>query len=780
MMLSPVRLWVSVVFLSGLALGRAGAESTPGILSLWYDKPAEFSVAQNEFPAKYRTLLNTALPIGNGRLGALIKGGVEKEFLPLNEDTLWTGGLDPSGEVLKMGSYQALGNLIINLPGHETFTEYRRSLDLGDGIARVSYTANGIHYRREYFASYPGHVIVVHLAADKPGSYTGSVVFNDEHSGFQTMENNRMTIAGCLDNALKYETQILVVNEGGSQAVHHDEYGDWIDFKACDGVTIIAAAGTDYTMDYAKIRDNARYRGELPHERLSRDIDAAGSITYEKLKAAHVADYQSLFNRFSIDVGASTEEQRALPTDVRRSEAAKKLDPEFEQMICQYGRYLVMASSRPGAVAANGNGIWDDSYHLCYGSEYCDDIATTELIYWAVETTNLAECHLPLLDLIQSQLPAWRRDTQDSPDWKLASGAPATRGWAIRGSHNTMGGMAFWWNKPGNAWYCLHFWEHYAFGQDKEYLAKVAYPIIKETCEFWEDHLKALPDGRLVVPNMFSPEHGPWQDGVSHGQELVWDLFSNYMDASDALGIDKDYRDKIAAMRDKLLVPGIGSWGQLLEWMTEQKEVAAVSAFDIGEEKRDGHLDTPEDTHRHTSHLVGVFPGRQMSYEQTPALAAAALVSLKARGNRGGIEEWSYTARAPIYARLHEGDLAHDQIQRFIGVALPNLISGPLEFDGTPALPESFAEMLVQSQLGYISILPALPKAWPAGCVKGVRARGGFEVDESWMDGKLTKATIRSVTGHGIEVRYGDKSAKIDLQPGGSVSLDGNLRPKTD
>jgi alpha-L-fucosidase 2 len=217
---------------------HAGGPSFPGTLSLWYDKPAEFSFERNNFDVKYRTLFSTALPIGNGRLGALIKGGVEKEFLPLNDDTLWTGGLDPTGEVNKLGAYQPLGNLIFNLPGHAPYAEYRRSLDLRDGIARVDYTANGIHYRREYFASYPNHVIVIHLTADKPGSYSGSVLFDDAHSGVDDVAGNRITIPGCLENGLRYETQIAVLNDGGSQAPHRDEYGDSIEFKDCDSVTI--------------------------------------------------------------------------------------------------------------------------------------------------------------------------------------------------------------------------------------------------------------------------------------------------------------------------------------------------------------------------------------------------------------------------------------------------------------------------------------------------------------------------------------------------------------
>jgi len=621
---------------------------------------------------------------------------------------------------------------------------------------------------------------VIHLSADKPGSYTGSVDYSDVHRALSVVEGNTITVSGALVNGLRYGTQIAVLHDAGMEQTHHDDFGDKIEFKDCNSLTILVAAGTSYAMDYTKIADNARYRGAPPNARIARQLRAAETQPYENLKAAHISDYQSLFDRFSIDLGTSSATQAALPTDLRRKEATKETDPEFEQLLCQYGRYLLISCSRPGGVAANNCGIWNDAFYPCMGGVYCDDIASTELIYWAVETTNLAECHLPLLDLIESQLPAWRHDTQTSPELKLASGALTPRGWTVRGCHNIMGGMAYWWNTPGNAWYCLHFWEHYAFGLDKDYLRKVAYPIIKETCEYWEDHLKSLPDGHLVVPNMFSPEHGPWEDGTSYGQELVWDLFSNYMDACDALGIDKDYRSRIAGMRAKLLVPGVGSWGQLKEWMIEKKDGNPAGIDDNGQSIKSRWIDTPKDHHRHTSHLVGVFPGRQISFEQTSDLAAAAIVSLKARGNGGDADEWSYAARAPIFARLHRGDLAHDQIQRLIGATYPNLLGnvGFMEFDGTPAIPEAFAEMLVQSQLGYISLLPALPKAWPTGSVKGLRARGGFEVDENWSDGKLTSATIRSVVGNGIEVHYGSKIAKANLRAGASVVFDANLQVK--
>jgi alpha-L-fucosidase 2 len=400
-----------------------------------------------------------------------------------------------------------------------------------------------------------------------------------------------------------------------------------------------------------------------------------------------------------------------------------------------------------------------------------------------VETTNLAPCHQPLLDLIQSQIPAWRVDTRASPDLKLASGDFAKRGWTIRNGHNIMGGMAFIWNKPGNAWYCLHFWEHYAFGRDKDFLAQVAYPMMKETCEFWEDTLKPLPDGRLVVPKVWSPEHGPEDsDGTSYGQEWVWDLFTNYIEASTVLGIDADYRGKVSAMRDKLLVPGVGSWGQLMEWMTEQQNWVPPTDHDRAWERKDGHIDTPQDTHRHTSHLVGVYPGRQISFEQTPKLAAAALVSVKARGNKGGIEEWSWAVRGPIYARLYQGDLAYSQIECLIASnakSTPNLIGRTCLFDAGPGITATFVEMLVQSHQGDIHVLPALTQAWPDGWVKGVRARGGYEVDASWKEGSLSALTIRSISGHDVKVRYGEKSLLVKLSPGESAELDGDLRMKS-
>jgi alpha-L-fucosidase 2 len=340
-----------------------------------------------------------------------------------------------------------------------------------------------------------------------------------------------------------------------------------------------------------------------------------------------------------------------------------------------------------------------------------------------------------------------------------------------------MGGQSHWWNKGGNAWYLHHFWEHYAFSNDTEYLRKAVHPMLKEICEYWEDHLQPLPDGRLIVPDMrYSPEHGPFDvDGCSYCQELVWDLFTNYLDACDTLGVDKEYRAKVASMRAKLLVPGIGSWGQLLEWMTEMKDFAPRSEREKKENASEGHIDSPENGHRHSSHLLAVYPLRQISYEQTPKLAAAAKVSVIARSKGKGSIGISFVHRTAIFARLYEPELAYGEIHKFYKEATPNFMSRAL-YDAEPALPGVMAEMLLQSQQKELHILPALPKAWPTGNVKGLRARGGFEVDESWKDGRLGSVTIRSIAGRAAVVRYGDKTIRVDLPPGTMVTLDADLK----
>jgi alpha-L-fucosidase 2 len=395
--------------------------------------------------------------------------------------------------------------------------------------------------------------------------------------------------------------------------------------------------------------------------------------------------------------------------------------------------------------------------------------------YWPAEVANLAECHMPFFDLIASQLPAWRKATAAAKEFKTADGNFAKRGFAIRTSHNITGGLGWKWDKTANAWYCQHLWEHYAFGLDKNYLRTTAYPILKETCEFWEDHLKALPDGKLVVPNAWSPEHGPDEDGVTYSQEIVWDLFNNYVQAADALDADKDYRDKIAAMRDRLVTPGVGSWGQLMEWMIEKKGTNVIA--------KSPELDTPNDHHRHTSHLFAVYPGTQISAVKTPELAAAAKVSLNARGIDPGsdVREWSFAWRTSLYARLRDAGNAHQMLQQFFSArnTCANLfgLHPPMQIDGNFGVTAGIAEMLMQSQAGEIELLPALPIEWPAGKISGLRARGGYEINLSWQNGKLVSATVKNISGDGkCKVRYGVKVVELAVKKGAAKTLSGDLK----
>lgn len=751
---------LQIVAVAALALHLGCALAAPELV-LRYDRPAQDNDQGWE---------KEALPIGNGRIGAMVFGQPGREHLQFNDITLWTG------DERTMGAFQPFGDLLVELPGHETgASDYRRTLDLVRGVHTVTYTHKGVRYKREAWASHPAQVIVLRLTADRPGQYTGTVALTDRHGAHLAVANNRLHAAGTLagfvlkdqtpsSNVMSYASQVQVLHEGGKLAAD----GSRLALQGADSVTLILGAGTSFVMDAAR-----RFNGEHPLARVTGQVDKAAARPLTELRAEHERDFAGMLGRVDLDLGETATARRALPTDARLLAYTKEGgDPELEAQYFQYGRYLLASSSR-GSLPANLQGLWNNSYAPPWNSDYHTNI-NIQMNYWPAEVANLSELALPFFDFVTGLAPVWRQAT--AAEFKRADGQPV-RGWTLRTESNPFGAMGYLWNKTGNAWYAQHFWEHYAFTQDRTFLREVAYPMMKETSAFWQDYLKQLPDGRLVAPQGWSPEHGPVEDGVAYDQQIVWDLFNNTVEAAGILQVDPELRATLTDMRDRLAGPRIGSWGQLLEWM---------------EEKQDPVLDTPKDTHRHVSHLFALYPGRQIGPVQTPELARAARRTLEARGDAG--TGWSMAWKMAFWARLHDGDRAYRMLRGVLaapgaraaeqagifsehnnaGGTYPNMLDAhpPFQIDGNFGATAAIAEMLVQSHAGEIHLLPALPSTWPNGEVKGLRARGGFEVDIAWRSGRLVEASVRAVTGSGaVRLRLGQRTAGIDLAPGGQRTV---------
>ncbi len=789
---------------AGLLCAATGlAWAGPGLNDALRDRPLDRLHYDRPAPDTAEGWEREALPIGNGRLGAMLFGQVAREHLQFNEITLWTG------DAQTMGAYQPFGDVFVELAGHEGLLprHYQRELRIDSARHRVDYTLGGVAYHREAFASHPAQLVVLHFSADRPGRYTGRVRLADAHGAAIAAAGDQITATGSLaqapqaPNAMRYASRLQLRHQGGT--VRAD--GDTLVFEGCDSLTLVLGAGTSYVPDAAR----GFLSGDDPLPRVAAQVAAAAERSYDALAAEHERDHRALFGRMQIDLGATTPARRALPTDTRLAAyTARGGDPELEALYVQYGRYLLIASSRD-ALPANLQGLWNASPTPPWNADYHTNI-NLQMNYWPAEPANLPELARPLFGFVQSLVPVYRRvvagiaaDALAQPGVERpgitpwgehfttreerflgADGRPV-RGWTVRTESNPFGALGYLWNKTGNAWYALHFWEHYAFTGDKVFLRDTAYPLMQEVCAFWQDLLRPVADGplkgRLVAPMGWSPEHGPVEDGVAYDQQILWDLFNNTAEAAAALGDEASARE-MAAVRDRLAGPRIGRWGQLMEWLDEKTG--------------DPVLDTPRDTHRHVSHLFALFPGRQISPRRTPALAAAARRSLEARGDAG--TGWSMAWKMAFWARLQDGDRAHRMLRGLLatpgaraaqqarpgtegnnaGGTYPNLFDAhpPFQIDGNFGATAAVCEMLLQSHDGEIQLLPALPAAWPRGAVRGLRARGGVEVDIAWDRGRLRGATLRSAAATEVVVREGTRAVKLLLRPGQPRRLSATLQ----
>lgn len=723
-------------------------------LKLWYKQPAQKWSSE-------------ALPIGNGRMGAMFYGGVHQEKIQFNEQSLWSGDNNWDGEYETgdrgFGSYRNFGEITIDFAKAKEATAYSRSLDISNGIHQTAFIQNGIQYKRDAFASYPDQVLVFRYTATEKGAFCGKISLTSAQGAISKANQNSIHFEGVMANKLKYAAVLRIQHQGGKIKVE----GNNISFENCNSLTLLLDARTNYKADF-----KSDWRGNDPLPLIEKELASAQSKSYKSLLKNHVADLSGLLGRASINIGTTDAAVLTLPTDERLKRYAGESvvtetkdglknkvqkggeDPDLEEIMFQYGRYLLASSSRPGGLPANLQGLWNDSNTPAWASDYHNNI-NLQMNYWSAESTNLSECQLPLIDFIVAAQESCRIAT------RKAFGEN-TRGWTARTSQSIFGGNGWDWNIPASAWYAQHVYEHWSFTRDNDYLKQTAYPIIKEICQYWEDHLKKMPDGSLMVPNGWSPEHGPREDGVMMDQQLVWDLFQNYLEIAKVLNIDSVYQQKVAAMQLQLAPNKIGKWGQLQEWQEDR--------------------DDPDDEHRHTSHLFAVYPGRQISISITPELAQGAILSLRSRsGNYGRNENtpftaestvgdsrrsWTWPWRGALWARLGEGERAGIMLRCLLTYnTLPNLFCNhpPFQLDGNLGIPAAMAEMLLQSHTDVIHLLPAIPEKWATkGTFSGLRARGGYEVDCSWSDGKVSDYKIYSSKPSTVKVRINDELKEIN------------------
>ena len=736
-------------------------------LVLWYRQPA--------------TQWVEALPVGNGRQGAMVFGGIETERLQLNEGTLWAGGpYDPVNPQAKAAlpevhrllfegkfedakkrvnekligtprsqmQYQTVGDLSLAFPAATTPAQnYRRELNLDTATATVSFTSDGVNYTREVFASAPDNLIVLRLTADKPGSISfsagmktplwGSTVWTD--GGDTLVMGGKGTGSNDVEGVIRYQARVKVVAIGGKVVPGRES----ISVEKADSVTLLITAATSYK--------NFQDAGGDSEAIAKAVLAAASRKSMDELRAAHLRDYQTLFHRVALDLG-QTDSMR-LPTDERIRHFGEGGDPQLAALYYQFGRYLLICSSRPGGQPANLQGIWNDSLFPPWQSKYTINI-NTEMNYWPAETGALAECVEPLIAMVEDLTVTGARTAREMY---------GARGWVAH--HNTdiwratapIDGADWGMWPTGGAWLCLHLWDRYEFSGDPQVLKRI-YPIMKGAAEFFIDTLQEEPTtGRLVTNPSISPENshrgGVLCVGPTMDNQILRDLFAHTIQAATILGLDADFRKELEAVRARLAPNQIGKAGQLQEWLA------------------DWDLEAWDPHHRHVSHLYGLYPGRDISRYDTPELAQAVKKSLELRGDK--TTGWATAWRICLWTHLGEGDHAFEILKLLIspGLTYPNMFDAhpPFQIDGNFGGAAGIAEMLLQSRVGEIEILPALPKGWPAGSVRGLRARGGFTVDIEWRDGRLVAATIRGEPGRSVRVRHGDTMESLSLPADGML-----------